>query len=511
MASTPAQPSPADLAGESDTYDVVVIGGGPPGEIVAQYAIQGSDRTAVIVEHELLGGECSYWACMPSKALLRPVELLDAARHVPGVQSLVADRTIDVPAVLERRDAFTSHHQDTGQVAWANGAGIGVVRGHGRLAGEKRVEVTAADGSVRTVTARHAVVLATGTTAAVPDLPGLRDARPWTSRDVTNVHEIPRRVAVIGGGVVACESACWLRGLGVEELTIIVRGGGLLERNEPFAGELVAQAFRDDGVRVLLDTGVERVVRADAAGTGEGRIHGGEVTLTLRTPEGTETITVDEVVVAAGRTPATADIGLDTAGLDVSGSRGFVTTDDHLAVRGVPGDWLYAVGDITGRALLTHMGKYQGRIGGAVIAARAEGRELAGSRFTDVADDGRVPQVTFTDPQVASVGPTEAQARAAGIEVETVEYDMAAVAGVSLLRDGYVGRAKLVIDRASDTLVGATFVGAEVAELVHAASVAVVGGVTLDRLWHVVPSYPTMSEIWLKLLEARDQHRAPVG
>ncbi len=501
----------ADLTGQSDTYDVVVIGGGPPGEIVAQYAIQGSDRTAAIVEHELLGGECSYWACMPSKALLRPVELLDAARHMPGVRSLVADRTIDVPAVLERRDGFTSHHQDTWQVKWANDTGIGVIRGHGRLAGEKRVEVTAADGSNRTVTARHAVVLATGTTAAVPDLPGLRDARPWISRDVTNVHEIPRRVAVIGGGVVACESACWLRGLGVEELTVIVRGGALLERNEPFAGELVARAFRDDGVRVLLNTGVVQVHRVDPADTGEGRIHGGPVTLRIRTGEGTETITVDEVVVAAGRTPATADIGLDTVGLDVSGNRGFVTTDDHLAVRDVPGEWLYAVGDITGRALLTHMGKYQGRIGGAVIAARAEGRPATGSRFTDVADAGRVPQVTFTDPQVASVGRTEAEARRAGLDVQTVEYDMAGVAGTSLLRDGYAGRAKLVIDRASDTLVGASFVGPEVAELVHAATVAVVGGVTLEQLWHVVPSYPTMSEIWLKLLEAREQQRGAAG
>ncbi len=494
-------PTSRELSGESDTYDVVVIGGGPPGEIVAQYAIQGSDRTAVIIESELLGGECSYWACMPSKALLRPVELLDAARHMPGVASLVADRTIDVQAVLDRRDGFTSNHSDRWQVQWANDTGIGVIRGHGRLAGRQRVEVTAADGSTRTVTARHAVVLATGTTAAVPDLPGLRSARPWTSRDVTNLHEVPRRVAVIGGGVVACESACWLRGLGVEELTIIVRGAGLLERNEPFAGELVARAFRDNGARVLLNTGVDEVRRVGPADTGEGRIHGGTVTVRL----GEETLEVDGLVVAAGRTPAGADIGLDTVGLDIGRSRGFVTTDEHLAVRGLPGDWLYAVGDITGRALLTHMGKYQARICGAVIAARAEGRPATGSYLTDVADEGKVPQVTFTDPQVASVGLSERQARAAGIDVETIEHDMAGFAGTSLLRDGYVGRAKLVIDRARDTLVGATFVGADVAELVHAATVAVVGEVTLDRLWHVVPSYPTMSEIWLKLLEARQR------
>jgi dihydrolipoamide dehydrogenase len=265
----------------------------------------------------------------------------------------------------------------------------------------------------------------------------------------------------------------------------------------------VAQAFRDNGVRVLLDTGIDEVRRVDPVDTGPGRVHGGEITLRV----GEQLLAVDELVVATGRTPAGAGLGLEAVGVDLAGSRGYVTTDDRLTVAGVPGAWLYAVGDITGRALLTHMGKYQARICGAVIAARAEGASTAGSRFTDLADDGRVPQVTFTDPQVASVGLTEAQARAAGVDVETVEHDIAGFAGTSLLRDGYVGRAKLVVDRARDTLVGATFVGADVAELVHAATVAVVGEVTMDRLWHVVPSYPTMSEIWLKLLEAR----RPVG
>ncbi|MET0866394.1 MAG: NAD(P)/FAD-dependent oxidoreductase [Nakamurella sp.] len=494
--------APGEIKAERDTYDIIVIGGGPPGEIVAQYAIQGSDRTAVIIEHELLGGECSYWACMPSKALLRPIEVLEAARHMPGVQSIVGDHSLDSQAVLRRRDSFTNDHDETSQVDWAHGAGIDVVKGHGRLAGVKSVEVTGSDGWVRTLTARYAVVLATGTTATVPDVPGLRDALPWTSRDATNIHEIPRRMAVIGGGVVACESACWLDGLGVEDLTIIGSAPLLLAKNEPFAGELVANAFRDNGVHVELSSKVDRVSRVDPQATGEGRVHGGEVTVSF----GDRSITVDEIVVATGRTPASKDIGLDTVGVDVSGSHGFVTTDDQLAVDGVDGDWLYAVGDITGRALLTHMGKYQGRICGAVIAARAEGRPAEGSRFTDIADDGKVPQVTFTDPQVASVGFTEKTARAAGIEVETVEYDMAGFAGTSLLRDGYVGRAKLVIDKATDTLIGATFVGADVAELVHAATVAIVGGVTMEQLWHVVPSYPTVSEIWLKLLEARTAH-----
>jgi dihydrolipoamide dehydrogenase len=212
---------------------------------------------------------------------------------------------------------------------------------------------------------------------------------------------------------------------------------------------------------------------------------------------------VDEVVVAAGRTPATHDIGLAAVGVDVSESHGYVETDDHMTVRAATGDWLYAIGDANGRALLTHMGKYQARIAGDVIAARAEGRSIDGSRYHDVADHDMVPAVAFTDPQVASVGLTESRAREKGIDVEGVEFDLAGVAGASLLRDGYVGRAKLVIDRATDTLVGATFVGDDVAELLHSATTAIVGKVALETLWHVVPSYPTVSEVWLRLLEAR--------
>jgi dihydrolipoamide dehydrogenase len=491
----------------SDTWDFVIIGGAPPGENVAQYAIQGSDRTAVLVEEQLVGGECSFWACMPSKGLLRPVELIEAARHLPGVQSIVGDAKLDVPAVLARRDEIVKHHDDSSQVSWADSVGIDVVRGRGRLAGPKAVEVTGPDGSVRTLHARHAVVLDTGTTAAVPPLPGLREALPWISRDATNLHVVPRRMAVIGGGVVASEAATWLNGLGVEELTIIGAAPGLLARNEPFAGEFVQRELESRGVTMKLGVSVERVERVDPQATGEGQIHGGEVTVYY---DG-GSVVVDEVLVAVGRTPASRDLGLETVEVTGGGTldsmvgdnHGYVTVDDHFGVVGVDGEWLYAVGDLTGRALLTHMGKYQARICGSVLAARAQGRPVDGPWFSDVADHGMVPQVTFTDPQVASVGLTESEARAAGIEVETVEYDLGALAGTYVMRDGYTGRAKIVIDAAADTLVGATFVGPEVSDLVHAATVAIVGGVTLERLWHAVPSYPTPSEIWLRLLETR--------
>jgi pyruvate/2-oxoglutarate dehydrogenase complex dihydrolipoamide dehydrogenase (E3) component len=482
------------MTSRDGTWDVVVLGGGAAGENVAQYAIQGSDRTAVIVEAELLGGECSYWACMPSKALLRPVEILDGVRALPGVSA----GALDLQAVLARRDRFTHNHDDSGQVEWASGNGIDVIRGRGRLTGQKTVEVTAGDGATRTLRARHAVVIATGSTASIPPIDRLREAHPWTSRDVTNLREVPDRVAVIGGGVVACEATTWLSGLGAREVTVIEAEPRLLAQQEPFVGALIAEQFEQRGIRVLVGTGVDSVSRPTVQDTGVGRIHGGPATVTA----GGSSFEVDEVVVAAGRTPATRDIGLDQVGVEVSDSGGYLQTDDHMAVQSGP-DWLYAIGDANGRALLTHMGKYQGRIAGDVIAARAEGRSIDGSRYHDVADHDMVPAVVFTEPQVASVGLTESRAREQGLDAQGVEHDLAAVAGASLLRDDYVGRAKLVVDRATDTLVGATFVGDDVAELLHSATTAIVGKVPLDTLWHVVPSYPTVSEVWLRLLEAR--------
>ena len=481
---------------ETDTWDVVVIGAGPVGENAAQYAVQGSDRTAVLIEDQLVGGECSYWACMPSKALLRPVQVLSAADALPGVTGA----RLEPAAILERRDAIINHRDDAGQVEWASGVGVDVVRGRGRLAGVRSVEVTAADGSVRTIQARHAVVLATGTTAAVPPVPGLAQARPWISRDATNLVEVPGRVAIIGGGVVGCEAATWLSALGAE-VTIIQSAPRLLPRNEPFVHDLVAKRLEEAGVRVRTGARVERVERADAADTGVGRVHGGPVTLTV---DG-EDLVVDEVLVAAGRVPGTVDIGLDTVGLGkVAEQKTYLSVDEQLTVRDVNGDWLYAVGDVNGLALLTHMGKYQARVCGAVIAARAEGGPMDSVRYRDLADTRAVPQVVFTEPEVASVGLTEQAARDNGIDVETVEYDLGALAATSVQRADYRGRAKLVIDHDGDILIGATFVGPEVAELVHAATIAVIAQVPLELLRHAVPSYPTVSEIWLRLLESRD-------
>lgn len=490
---------PADSASpDTDAFDVIVLGAGPAGENAAQYAIAGSDRTAALVEHELVGGECSYWACMPSKALLRPTQVLATATHMPGVQQHVTADHVDIPAVLSRRDRFTSGHDDSSQVLWADAAGIDVIRGHAHLTGPRTVTV---DGDhPRTLHARHAVVLATGTVATVPDLPGLRAALPWTSRDATNLRQIPRRVLVIGGGVVACETATWLRQLGADEVTVVVRGPRLLARVEPFASDAVADRMQTRDVRLRFGTEVTSVTRPDVRDTGVGMIHGGPVTAELT--DGT-TIEVDELVVATGRRAAVDHLGLDTVGLDTVGlDAGNVTVDDHLTVTGVDGTWLYAVGDVNGRAALTHMGKYQARVCGDVIAARAENRPLDDPRYRASADHGQIPQVIFTVPEISSVGHTADSARDAGLDVEVLEADID-VAGAALHRDDFTGHAALVVDRATDILVGATFVGSEVAELVHAATIATVGKVPLDLLWHAVPAYPTISEVWLRLLETR--------
>ncbi|TMR28634.1 NAD(P)/FAD-dependent oxidoreductase [Actinomadura geliboluensis] len=461
----------------------MVVGAGPTGENLADRAHAGGLSVAV-VESELVGGECSYWACMPSKALLRPAAALADARRLPGARE-AAGGTLDAAAVLERRDEFTSHWKDDGQVDWLKGAGLVLVRGRGRLDGVKRVAVETPDGGRRVLTARHAVAVCTGTRAALPDLAGLADVRPWTSREATSAARVPARLAVVGGGVVACEMATAWRALG-SEVVQLVRGSRLLPRMEPFAGELVAQGLRAAGVDVRFGASVTGVRRD------------GPVTLTL---DGGETVTADEVLFATGRTPATADLGLETVGLDAGRP---IEVDDTGLAAGVPGEWLYAAGDVNGRALLTHQGKYQGRIFGAVIADRAAGRTLDTAewgRSVATADERAVPQVVFTDPEATAVGLTLEQATRAGHRVRAVDYDLGRVAGASLYADGYQGRARAVVDLDREILLGVTFVGAGVAELLHSATIAVAGEVPVSRLWHAVPAYPTISEVWLRLLE----------
>jgi pyruvate/2-oxoglutarate dehydrogenase complex dihydrolipoamide dehydrogenase (E3) component len=453
----------------SDTYDVIVIGAGPTGENVADRAVRGG-LTAVIVESELVGGECSYWACMPSKALLRPVGVVAEAAAVRGV----AGARLEPAEVLARRDSFAHDWKDDGQVAWLNSAKVALVRGHARLAGERLVTV----GDV-TLAARHAVCVATGTGALVPS--ALADVRPWTSREATSAKAAPARLVIVGGGVVGCEMAAAWSALG-SRVTLVSRGA-LLDRLPAFAGELVAAGLRGAGVDVRTGVNVKAAARAADDGP-----------VSVQLDDGT-LIEAEEVLAAAGRTPKTRDIGLPAVGLE-DGS--WLSVDDTMRVTAVPGGWLYAAGDVNHLALLTHMGKYQARICGDAIAARAAGREPS---VRDEASKTRVPQVIFTVPEVAAVGLTAEQATAEGLRVRVVEYEIGNVAGAKLFADGYQGRAQMVVDEDREVIVGLTLAGPGVGELIHAATIAVVGEVPLRSLWHAVPSYPTISEIWLRLLE----------
>jgi dihydrolipoamide dehydrogenase len=471
---------------ENAVYDVVVIGAGPVGENVADRTRAAGLSTAV-VETELVGGECSYWACMPSKALLRPVVARADARKVPGLSAAVQG-PLDAAAVLARRDEYASHWKDDGQVAWLEGIGADVYRGQGRLTGTKEVSVTGPDGSVHRLTARHAVAVCTGSRAVVPDLPGVADARPWTSREATSAKEVPGRLVIVGGGVVGVEMATVWQALGAQ-VTMLIRGKGLLPKMEPFAGELVAEALTEAGADVRTGVSATSVRRAGPDGP---------VTVELDNGERIET---DEILFATGRAPRTDDLGLETVDLK-PGS--WLEVDDSCRVEG--SNWLYAVGDVNHRALLTHQGKYQARIAGAAIAARAQGdAPPATGRWgahAATADHAAVPQVVFTDPEAASVGLTLAAAERAGHRVRAVDHDLAAVAGSGLYADGYRGRARMIVDLDREIVLGVTFVGPGIGELLHSATVAVAGEVPIDRLWHAVPSYPTISEVWLRLLEA---------
>lgn len=475
---------------EALEYDVVVLGAGPVGENVAD-RVRAAGLSAAVVESELVGGECSYWACMPSKALLRPVIARSDARKVPGLRGSVAG-PLDVPEVLAHRDEYVSHWKDDGQVRWLDSIGAHLYRGHGRLYGTRKVSVTSPEGEYHVLTARHAVAVCTGSRAVVPELPGIADARPWTSREATSAREVPGRLVVVGGGVVGAEMATAWQAFGAR-VTVLVRGDGLLPRMEPFAGELVAEALKEAGASVRTNVSVSEVVR-----------DGGTGPVTVVLDDGGR-IEADEILFATGRAPRTDDIGLDTIGME-PGS--WLPVDDSCRVAG--SDWLYAVGDVNHRALLTHQGKYQARIAGAAIAARAAKVPLLATdpwgAHAATADRAAVPQVVFTDPEAASAGLTLAEAEAAGHRVRAVDYDISGVAGAGLYADGYRGRARMVVDLDREVLLGVTFVGPGVGELVHSATVAIAGEVPIGRLWHAVPAYPTISEVWLRLLETyRDQ------
>jgi pyruvate/2-oxoglutarate dehydrogenase complex dihydrolipoamide dehydrogenase (E3) component len=471
-------------------FDVVVVGGGVGG-VAAVRKLASAGLSVALVEDRLVAGECHYWGCNPSKTLLRPIEVFNLAKAVPGVREAISSEGLDVAAVFAKRDAIIEHLSDENRVASLRQAGVAVFHGFGRLSGERTVRVAHADNTEAVLEAHHAVVVATGTRPYEPAISGLARARPWTNRDLTTMTQVPARTLVVGGGPVGVEFATILTGLG-SVVALLVRGSSVLPNCEPEARELVAQSLRSRGVTIHFETELSAVARP---------VPGGPVAATFRC----QTIEVDEVVLAAGRRTNTDNIGLETVGLQGGGA---ICVNDHLRAVGVTGDWLYALGDTTGRARLSHISTYHGHIVADIIAARAAGREL-GENELAARDAGSLAQVIFTEPQVASAGLTESQARAAGfvVRTRTARYP-GTLSFLALFRDGFQGWGKLVINAETNTLLGATFVGPEFSELVQAATLAIVAKVPVDLLRHAVAPHPTVNQVW-DLLVAQESERAP--
>jgi pyruvate/2-oxoglutarate dehydrogenase complex dihydrolipoamide dehydrogenase (E3) component len=455
---------------------VIVIGAGPAGEVVAgRLAKKG--RKVAVVESELVGGECAYYACMPSKALLRPADALAEVLRVPGASEAVTGE-LDVQAVLARRDQVVHDLDDSDSVPWLTDRGVALIRGHGRIDGERRVRV-----GELLCEAREAVVIAAGSAAVVPAIPGLVQASPWTNRQATTAHAIPGALVVLGGGVVGVEMAQAYSSLG-SAVTLIESAERLLGHEEPFASAEVQHALVKRGVDVRVGVQAREVSRQDGK------------RVTVRLSDG-ERVEGDEILVAVGRLPRTEDLGLQTVGLEPGKP---IAVDDTLRVPGLP--WLYAIGDVNARSLLTHIGKYQAHVVSEVI----DGRRARATR-----DDRGAPRVVFADPQVAAVGLTLQAAEDLGLTACAYDVPTSATAGASFYGRDTPGTSRLVIDEDRGVIIGATFTGTDVAEWLHAATIALVSEIPVERLWDAVAAFPTRSEIWLKLLEKRETERESSG
>ncbi|HEY3775550.1 MAG TPA: NAD(P)/FAD-dependent oxidoreductase [Solirubrobacteraceae bacterium] len=444
-------------------FDVAILGAGPGGEHAAN-GLHAAGRRVVLIERELIGGECTNWACIPTKTLLRPAELRGATKRAAGVLAAAPDW----PELDRYRDYMTSAGDDSARIAGYEEMGVTIVKGDGRLAGPGAIDVAG-----RRIEAEQ-ILVSTGSEPVIPPIDGLAESGYWTNREATALHELPRSAVICGGGPVGIELAQFMRRFGVE-VTLVQGAPRLAEREDARVSELLAETLQRDGIAVRAGVQVQRV-----------SVDANEKVVSLN--DGGE-LRGEVFILAVGRRPRGRNIGLETIGVEPT-RRGAVPVDAHCRVT----DGVWACGDCTGQALFTHVAKYQARIAMADMEKRSP---------PTPADYRAIPRVIFTDPEVAAVGLTESQAREQGLDVEVAHLDLPSggVARTYTYEQNPRGEMALIADRAAGVLVGAWAVAPQAGEWIHEAVLAIRARVPLDVLLDTVPQFPSFSEGYLLALQ----------
>lgn len=444
----------------SERFDVIIVGAGPGGEVAAGKLNREHKRVA-LVERELIGGECAYWACIPSKALLRPVTVISEARHVPGVTM----PHLNTAQVTDYRDHLIQHLDDNQQYTSYTSQGIPIIRGTARLLGKGQVQVG------DQIYSASDIIIATGSTTRIPKIEGLQEVGYWTNREATTFSKVPESIIIIGGGPQSIELAQLMRRLGAT-VTLVARGHRILKREEPELSTLLEKVLERDGVLLRLGRQAKRVSR-ESDGTRIAELDDGSL------------VRGQELLIATGRTPTIA--GLDLESADVKSTERGITIDEHC--NAAPGIW--AVGDVTGVALFTHVAQYQARIAANAILGRAH-----------PAHYNAVPRVVFSDPEIAGVGLTVEQAHKQGIETCTAIVDLGrTLARPATYGKDITGRLGLIADKRRGILVGAWAIGPEAGEWIHQAVQAIRAEIPVSVLRDTITQFPTFSEAYFYAVE----------